>query len=517
MNFQFYQLKINHKDLFLYLFLLIVFGALVTFSIRDYIYADEVYPLMTSSKSVVNAFKKALTFENQPPFYYIILTLWRNIDNSIFFARLLSIIFWAISAIPLNALFKKLFGSNHQIFTAIFLTNAVVLSYAIELRYMALVLLLAIAVEYLFLITYQSTRIRPLYRFLYIVNSILGVYTQYYFSFLLIANFTILLFQWRKKIVTTYLLDMIWPVLFLGLLLPYLHAQTNQQTGQCPVDISFIFFIDFIYSHIKYLLVNFSPPPFHKYINMIYQPLVIGSLVLAFLLVQWRFFSKSFIKYHYHYLLKFLVLMIFYAIFALLINIPDNLPIRYLPLLIVPFWIIIFKAFNLYLNRIFLYIVSIIIIIISLGYYTYNKIQNPKGQNNYLATNFIMENEKSGENIFIYKPFFALEVERIYDGQNNIIPVPEGVSSKKPATQNNYNITNYNQVDSVLNSNYSQTIWLLIRSTQFVESSLCIETNDEILKKYVSENFEIVLEKNIGRICIQKLRWINKENAQIKD
>jgi len=504
---KFSTLKLNGKDIYFYIFLAIYTGLLILISLQDYIWIDEAYSLMTSSRSLKHAFEGALIFELQPPLYYMILNLWRNLSDSIFFARLLSIVFIVISAFPLKSLLKKLYGSRHQLFTILFLTSAVIITYALEIRYISLMLLFAILIEYLFLITYNSSKPKPIFRFYYVVISILGVYTQYYFSFLLIANFIILLFQGRKKIISIYLLDMVLPVLSLAVLYPYIDYQMNQSGSHCQLNASPIFFLTFLFYHTGLLLREFFPF-LSEIIRIIYKPLTIALLAIVFFWAQWKYFSLKYIRSQYHYVLKTIILLLLYAFMATMLKF-QALYIRYLVLLFIPLWIIIFDIINLIRRERLLYVCVIALTLTSLGHFTYEKIQHPKGQRNLSIVNYIMNHEQPGEPIFVYRNYMELVLKHAYDGNNKIHQIPGTITYDQPGSQINWSIENYHEVDSVFNLHYSRTIWL-ITTNDNLEGRFCIETHDEILTEYVSEHFAVVSKKKFDKIKVQKLKWKDK-------
>ena len=55
------------------------------------VWVDEAYTLDTTGGSVSYAWNQAIQFELQPPGYFLILTAWRVIADSIFWLRMLSI------------------------------------------------------------------------------------------------------------------------------------------------------------------------------------------------------------------------------------------------------------------------------------------------------------------------------------------------------------------------------------------------------------------------------------------
>ena len=56
------------------------------------IWTDEAYTLNTTGKNLSYALVQAINFESQAPLYFILLNIWRSVNDSIFWARLFSII-----------------------------------------------------------------------------------------------------------------------------------------------------------------------------------------------------------------------------------------------------------------------------------------------------------------------------------------------------------------------------------------------------------------------------------------
>jgi hypothetical protein len=84
------------KKFAFYLFIVVYFITLLYLCNRQYIWEDEAYSLNTTSHNLFEVVKFSYNFEGQPPFYFLLLAVWRKINSSIFFARLLSVILIAI-------------------------------------------------------------------------------------------------------------------------------------------------------------------------------------------------------------------------------------------------------------------------------------------------------------------------------------------------------------------------------------------------------------------------------------
>ena len=246
---------------------------------------------------------------------------------------------------------------------------------------------------------------------------------------------------------------------------------------------------------------------------MIYKPVIVAVAAMAIILVQWRFYSFQFFKRHYPFLVKLFVLLLLYAFLSNRLNI-FPLFIRYMVLAYIPFWVIIFLIINKLNNRIVINSISVILIILSIGYFSNQKLDNPWGKEYLSIASYIADQEKQGEPIFIYKNFMAMVLDHAYQGENKIHPIPEKVNPKKQFGQINWFIDDYNEVDSVFHHHYSDSFWLIKSKNSFLENKLCIETNDEILDQYVSDNFKIISEKQVGNLQVQRLRWLSRDKRK---
>jgi hypothetical protein len=164
-----------------------------------YIWEDEAYSLHTSSYNLAEVIRLSYNFEGQPAFYFVLLSIWRNLNASIFFARLLSVIFIGLSAYffsNLLSLFAAKEGKRWMII--IFLLNPFTVWAALEIRLYALVVLLSTASIFYFLKYYFEEKGKYLYILLAI--SLIGLYTQYFFALLIVsfALSVLLLKGWRK-------------------------------------------------------------------------------------------------------------------------------------------------------------------------------------------------------------------------------------------------------------------------------------------------------------------------------
>ena len=85
------------------------------------VWRDEMYSLHTSSGSVGRAAQQAILFEIQPPVYFVALAAWRTVNDSIFFARLLSSLFGAGAVLVIARLAASCVPRVHPAYAAVLL------------------------------------------------------------------------------------------------------------------------------------------------------------------------------------------------------------------------------------------------------------------------------------------------------------------------------------------------------------------------------------------------------------
>jgi len=144
-----------------FLFLILYTSFLLLISNHMVIGEDETYTLNTTANSIYNVTKLSYIFEGQLPAYFIIVSLWRKLNEGIFFARLLSIVFTLISAFILNELLQQIFKKIYSKWVIVlFLLNPFTVWTSVEARLYSMLTLLSLATIYLFYKNYFFTIIK---------------------------------------------------------------------------------------------------------------------------------------------------------------------------------------------------------------------------------------------------------------------------------------------------------------------------------------------------------------------
>ncbi len=176
------------------------------------IWADEGSTLHTTEHGIFQAWQAALADEKQAPLYFWTLSLWREINHSIFFARLFSV-FCSAAAIKLFAdLTRRLFdGKTAILMTAFFALHPYLIWASLEIRVYSAVVLLSVGLLKSASEGYfdQDAPDRKRKQIYFVMLSVVALYTNYYSGFTLVGIFFALLMTKNWNAVKRYFLQMI--------------------------------------------------------------------------------------------------------------------------------------------------------------------------------------------------------------------------------------------------------------------------------------------------------------------
>ncbi len=168
-------------------------------------WVDEASTLYTTANGVVAAFNSLFTDEKQAPLYFLLLSAWRSIDHSIFFARLFSVICSLLAIIVFFRLASKIWDRRNALtITALFAFHPYLFWASLEIRLYSFVILLTCLLFNFFVDgfltepTEESRSRRKVGHLLFALTATAALYTNYYLGFPLVGGFAalILLKKW---------------------------------------------------------------------------------------------------------------------------------------------------------------------------------------------------------------------------------------------------------------------------------------------------------------------------------
>ncbi len=408
-----------------YIFLVAYTGLMVYLCSELNIWMDEAYTLDTTSSrySLSGVVHQSYNFEGQPPIYFILLWFWRKISDAVVFARLFSLISVGIGAWYFFKAARLISGTETTKWLVIlFLLNPFVVFAALEIRLYAFLLCLSTMAIYYYL-KYYTTGVKK-YLYIFLVISLVGLYSQYFFVFLIGGLvFSTLIFKgWKQALtVTLYLVPValifLPNILFMSEQLGMVQSQKQQlsvlrhvslvvhspqnlmlsmETLLVPhwLRLSLLILCVglFIYSYIKAIRQNTSAAP--KYFPVTNFSILTAVAIVAILAV---FIAFTGIDHQDRY---FTIALPMFVLSFALISIHGIFLGR-----------ILFAAFVLFYSALFVY--------------HYN---DPVKQFDYKKiAGYVEKNARPGEPLMFYQSTVSLPFMYYYKGTNPIAPLPHEV------------------------------------------------------------------------------------------
>lgn len=187
------------------------------------IWADEASTLYTTENGLFEAFYRAFTDEKQAPLYFWLLSLWREMNHSIFFARVFSVIFSLLAIKFFYDLVRKFFDEKAPFLTTVFFAlHPYLIWTSLEIRVYSLVVLLSVLLlkfwtDGFFHAEAQSSQSKA--QIFYVLTAVAALYTNYYLGFLLVGCFVALVVLRKWRAARVYF----WQMLLVGIaILPLL-------------------------------------------------------------------------------------------------------------------------------------------------------------------------------------------------------------------------------------------------------------------------------------------------------
>ncbi len=153
---------------------------------------DESQSLWQTSHSPLKIFN-IIAQDVHVPLYHLMLHFWQlYLGNSVYTARMLSLIFFVLSIPALYMLGKLAYGEKEGMFAALLLSISPFMNwYGNEIRMYSLFTLLIILNQYFFVRIFRGVKGNPRTAIWwgYFLTSLLGIFTHYFFFLALISQF----------------------------------------------------------------------------------------------------------------------------------------------------------------------------------------------------------------------------------------------------------------------------------------------------------------------------------------
>lgn len=501
-----YSFDLKFKNYIFFIFIIVYFIILIYLSFKINISEDETYTLNTTSQNLVGVIRQSYNFEAQPPFYFILLSLWRHLNQGVFFAKLFSLICIGLSTLPFYHLVKYFKGKEcAKWLVVIFLLNPFTVWAALEMRTYALLILLSTLSVYFFFRYYFENNKKSLYSFLFI--SLIGIYTQYFFLFL-IATFaiTILVFKGWKNffIFCLYLIPVI--ILFLPNLI-FVPSQINLAKSNRDELFSRPLIHAIIYTPLNLAMAfnKISDVWISRFLRICFYA---TSVFIYFKLIKkYLIQSQPFLKKYNIILFTIPLIVVFFCIGFTITNVSYNH--KYM-VVIFPLLILLFIIFDNYSNpirNVIYFFISLYFIVLLTKYYWH-----PVKNYDYISVaRYIQKIEHPNQPILIYRPAIALPFKYYYRGKNKIIPIPHAVRFDSSYL---INIKDTDELrESIERIKTTSNSYIMLSDTTVFESDVTM--NREMVNEFINEHYHVTLDtlyRGWGKEKSLRIREFEKNN-----
>ncbi len=463
------------------------------------IWTDEAYSLDTTGGSLQYAISQAINFELQPPLYFALLNIWRSINDSIFWARLFSIIAVAVTIYLVALLAKRLIKTiNPVCILALFAFNPFTIKVALEIRVYAFIILLSALLLWFFFKGYFDSKPSAKAKLLYLSLAVISLYSHYYLACLLIANAIVLLVLRRWQSLKNYLWGMslvalcFSPMLFLILNQISTHAHNS--------DNSFWQNFSAIQgSKIQGFLGNFTDLP---------QTILITCCLLFLVLLLGLIFTIDIRLINYNHLAIWTINLTSIFFFSGVLVITNGMLLfRHTASIFIVSGLGLILLLSLIKYPRIRNIITISLTVAILLFYAQNLAKNysvlAKAGDWKRVSEYIMTHEQPQQEILVFPSIAAEELSYYYDGINKIIPLPQADDFQNYNLQN-YALNNEAEIDQALVSD-RHDLWLVKRVNRNCKA-FGTNLNCYILENFVSKYYKVGNSKSFYKSQVRFLQ-----------
>lgn len=499
----------NHKKI---VFVLIGFNLLITIPLAYILNAwvDESSTLYNTNNGFFDTFQNVFYTEKQAPLYFWLLSLWRNIDGSTFFARLFSIICSCLAIKFFNDLVRSFFDEKKAILiTTFFALHPYLIWASLEIRLYSMVILLSVLLLKFFEKGYLNRRDAESQRkaqIIFVILSIIGIYTNYYIGFLLVGGFIGLLVLKRWKLAQTYFLQMFIVGLAILPLVWFIKSQLATNTSGHKEVSKFIDGIKLLWGHFLTFVfpTELLAPEEQTKVSYFRVWLVRFSFLAVILLLvknRFRALDEKVLLFG-----VFSAVIFVFLLFAFSILGGEYISIRHAAILFVPLILLIASLFaNLLPDKSWIALAIIFTLLFPYSIYSLYPTLAKRGDWFNIAK-FIQANEKPNQPIVTSQAYDAISLPFHYKGVNRVLPDErffEWDAEDSIKSENAYK----KQTEFIISKipADAQEIWLLTRDTCHKPET---EASCRPLENFVQAHYTIEIEKDF---YLERLRLLKKK------
>jgi uncharacterized membrane protein len=492
--------KIDEKK---FLLLLIFLHLAVALPLAFYlnIWVDEASTLRTTQNGFLGAFGNLFDEEKQAPLYFLILSLWRKINDSIFFARLFSIICSALSIKFFFDLAQEIFEDKRAFFVAAFFALHPFLFWAsLEIRLYSTVVLLSVLLLKFFYEGYlNGESFKP--QIYFSLTAIVALYTNYYLGFLLVGCFAALLVLRRWAQAKSYFMQMLFVALAIIPLMWIVQKQFSVRVFHFQAERTFAEGASVFWNHfLTFLLPTEIFPTDEISVFSIVRVWLVRIAIVAFLIITIKKRGKNLDEkaFAFGIILATIVAFLLFVYFQLG---HGYVEIRHASVFFVPFVLFVASIIPKQNGK----IISVSFAVLCAIFFAYSisaLYPNLAKRGDWArVAEYIKQDEKPNQPIIIFQAYEAITLPYHYKGVNRILPDEKFFAfdyEDKPGSAFSFR----DQINFIISKipADAEEIWLLTNEKCAVGEAC------QPLENFVSANYTIVEEKDFYKEKVRLLR-----------
>lgn len=501
----FQMLKFDEKKAALILVFLHLAVA-VPLALKLNIWVDEASTLYTTKNGFLQTFQNIFTDEKQAPLYFLILSLWRKISDSVFFAQAFSMIFSAAAIFAFARLAKRIWEEKTAIFiTAIFAFHPFLFWASLEIRAYSLLVFLSCLLFVFFYDAFLDDKIdakaKKRAQIFYVLTAIAALYTHYYLGFVLVGAFFALLFLRRWTAAKTYFLLMLAVGAAILPLFYIINLQFSDRIATFQTEKTFIEGVKILWTHfLTFILPTEVYADEEISIFSVVRLWIVRVALLAALIiyVKNKFKDADKIVVSFGTISSVCAAFFLFVYFQLGVGYVET---RHAAVFFVAVFVFASAIFVKILPRKSWIFVAVLYFIFSVyGIYALYPNLTKRGDWARVAA-FIEQNETENQPIVMFQVYDAIALPVYYKGKNKILPDEKFFSffiEAEPGSAESYR----NQLEFIIKKipPEAQEIWLLTNDKCEVKRTC------EPLEKFIEANYTIIEEKDFYKEKVRLLR-----------
>ncbi|MCS6873354.1 MAG: hypothetical protein N2Z23_06550 [Pyrinomonadaceae bacterium] len=486
------------------LVLMLTHAAIAIFlSYRLNVWADEASSLFSTEGSFLDFFRNAIVNEKQAPLYFVLLGIWRKVYDSIFFARILSLMFSLFAIKVFSNLTEKLVFDRLKanLLVTLFAIHPFLVWASTEIRMYSLTVLLSVWLIYVFVVLLEE-KARSWACF--VLLSALAIYVNYYLGFTLLAIFlAVLVF---KKNVKKFTIGLLTVAVLISPLFLIVVEQFFVNTSGFREEKSLVEGIKTLWNHLLTFTLPIGLFPITESDTIaVLRNWLMRIFVIILLIFSWHkgvFFSETALLFTILSTVIGFCLLLAYFFLGI-----DYFQVRHASVLFVPlfflFWFLLFEALP---KKILIFFAAVCFLAYGYSFYVEYKPMAKRGDWARVAR-FIEENEHPSQPIVVFRCYDALALRYHYKGLNIILPDEKFFDWGLEGERNSENAFR-NQIKFVISKvpKDAVEVWLVTEQICQEQTPACRD-----LENFVVSNYTILLQKDF---YLERVRLLRRKDER---